>query len=239
MTPLAALVFARCVGFVVRAPGFSHASGPVPVRAALAYALAVGLVPALGRANSAPPAVPLVAALVFEFLLGAAIGFAASLLYEGAAAGGRMLDEYVGIQVANPAATLGTGQAFQQLWGLGFLAAFFVLDGYQVVILALADSLTRIPPGDAFATPHLDAFAVAVPGIVLRAGLLVAGPALALGLVANVALGSISRIIPRFSNFTLTFPVVFFAVLLATLVTLPVVLQQGGRPWLPAALSVR
>ncbi len=240
MNTITALVFARCIGFVFRAPGFSHPSVPAPVRAALAFVLAMGLVPALGDLRYPYDGqVPFVLALFFELLLGAAIGFAASILYEGAAAGGRMLDEYVGIQVANPAATVGTGQGFQQLWGLGFLAAFFVLNGYQFIILALADSLHTLPPGDAFAAQGIGNFALAIPGFVLKAGILVAGPALVLGLVANIALGAIARVIPRFNNFTLTFPVVFTAVLLATLVTLPEVLKQGGHPWMPASLPVK
>jgi flagellar biosynthesis protein FliR len=231
VTPLAALVFARCAGFVARAPGFSHPSVPVPVRAGIAFVLALGLVPALD-ANAAGGSLPFVAALLFEFLLGAAIGFGSSILYEGAAAGGRMLDEYVGIQIANPMAVAGNGQTFQQLWGLSFIAAFFVLDGYQLVLLALGDSLHTLPPGSALQLDGLHHYALALPVLIVRAAVLVAGPALALGLVANLGLGAISRIIPRFSNFTLTFPVVFAAVLLATLVTLPVVIRQGGRPWL-------
>lgn len=236
MTPLAALVFARCVGFVARAPGFSHASVPVAVRAALAFVLAIGLVPALGGQTLALYGGPFYLALGFELLLGAAIGFGASLLYEGAAAGGRILDDYVGIQVANPVATAGQGQSFQQLWGLGFIAAFFMLDGYQLVLLALADSFHALPPGGAFALPGLRDLALAIPTLVVRAAILVAGASLALGLVANLALGAISRIIPRFNNFTLTFPIVFAAVLLASLVTLPTVLQQAGQPWIPPSL---
>jgi flagellar biosynthetic protein FliR len=231
VTLLAALVFARCAGFVSRAPGFSHPSVPVAVRAGIAFVLALGLVPALS-ANAGGGSLPFVAALLFEFLLGAAIGFGASILYEGAAAGGRMLDEYVGIQVANPMATAGNGQSFQQLWGLSFVAAFFVLDGYQLVLLALSDSLRTLPPGSALDVHGLHDYALALPLLVVRAAVLVAGPALALGLVANLGLGAIARIIPRFSNFTLTFPVVFAVVLLATLVTLPAVIGQGGRPWL-------
>ncbi|MGH7708653.1 MAG: flagellar biosynthetic protein FliR [Vulcanimicrobiaceae bacterium] len=230
MTQLGALVFARCIGFVARAPGFSHPSVPIPLRAALAFVLALALVPTL-RGNERFAGASFLAALLFELLVGAAIGFGASLLYEGAAAGGRVLDDYVGIQVANPTATAGSGQSFQQLWGLGFIAAFFVFNGYQFIVLALADSLKGIPPG-ALAIHGLGSFALGVPVLVMRAAVLVAGPALVLGLVANLGLGAVSRIIPRFNNFVLTFPVVFSVVLLATLVLLTPVLSQGAKPWL-------
>ena len=59
-----------------------------------------------------------------------------------------------------------------------------------------------------------------------------AGPGIVLGLLAQLALGSVARVIPRFSNFTLTFPVVFGVVLLATLATLPFAAGLAGRPWM-------
>ncbi len=231
MTQLGALVFARCLGLVIRAPGFSHPSVPVPLRGALAFVLALGLVPALGAVPVQHP-VSMIAALVFEVAIGGAIGFGASILYEGASAGGKLLDDYVGIQVSNPSAQAGEGQAFQQLWGLGFIAAFFMLDGYQYVLMALTDSLKAIPPGS-LAAHGAAAFAMQVPLLVVKAALLVAGPALVLGLTANIAVGAITRMIPRFNNFQLTFPIVFMTILLTTLVTLRTVLPHGGQPWLP------
>jgi flagellar biosynthetic protein FliR len=230
VTQLGALVFARCIGFVSRAPGFSHPSVPIPLRAALAFVLALALVPTLVAARVfAGPS--LVVALVFELLVGAAIGFGASVLYEGAAAGGHVLDDFIGIQVANPTATAGSGQSFQQLWGLGFIAAFFVLNGYQFIVLALSDSLQSIPPGSLI-VHSLGTFALGLPVLVMRAALLVAGPALALGVVASLGLGAIARIVPRFNNFLLTFPVLFAVVLLTTLVMLGPILAGGGKPWL-------
>jgi flagellar biosynthesis protein FliR len=44
----ALLVFARCVGFVFRAPGFSHPGVPPPVRAGLALAMTGALAPTHG-----------------------------------------------------------------------------------------------------------------------------------------------------------------------------------------------
>ena len=43
MSELQGLVFARCAGFVLRAPGFSHPAVPAPLRAGFAYALALAI----------------------------------------------------------------------------------------------------------------------------------------------------------------------------------------------------
>lgn len=230
MTEGYAFVFARCLGLMVRAPGFSHASVPPVVRAALAFVLAAALGPVAATAGE-PVVQSFVIGLLGEFAVGFAIGFAASLLFEGASAGGRMLDDYVGIQVSNPIATAGAGQAFQQLWGLGFVASFFVLDGYQPVLVALSKSFGAVPPGRLLEAASVGAYIRAVPGALFTAAVLVAGPALTLGFVANVALGAISRVIPRFTSFSLTFPVVFTAILLASLVTIPYALTFAAKPF--------
>jgi flagellar biosynthetic protein FliR len=225
------LVFARCLGFIVRAPGFSDQSVPVPVRVGLALVLAIGLSPAI-PAGAGEHGVGLVPALALECLLGGLIGFAANALYEGAAAGGKMLDDYVGIQVVNPLVNDTAGEGFGKLWGMGFLALFFIANGYQYLITVLAESLTKVPPGMVVEIHHLAQFATVFPLVVVKAALLVAAPALMVGFVMQFALGSVSRVIPRFANFTLAFPVVFGAVLIVTIVTFPYIVPTAMKPWL-------
>lgn len=96
MTVTALLVFARCAGFAARAPGFSHPSVPHALRAGIALLLTVAIAPGLRDVQF--DGIKLLIALVVEFLLGSAIGMGASLLYDGAYAGGRMLDDYVGVK---------------------------------------------------------------------------------------------------------------------------------------------
>ncbi len=86
------LVLARCAGFVFRAPGFSHPDVPPPVRAGFAFALSLALDDAYA-ARTHVAAGGLAFAIVAELLVGAAIGVAASMLYDGAFAGGRALDD--------------------------------------------------------------------------------------------------------------------------------------------------
>jgi flagellar biosynthetic protein FliR len=232
VTQLYALVFARCAGFVFRAPGFSHPAVPPMVRAGLALVLAIGLSPAL-HDPATLPAGSFVFALALEVALGAMVGMAASILYDGVSAGARALDDYVGIQdtlrnATNPAG----GEAFSRLWTITFIAAFFVLGGYRLLIVAFAHGLELLPPGSLLRPGHLFDFAQSLPSLSIRAALIVAGPGILLGLLAQLALGSVARVIPRFSNFTLTFPIVFGVVLMATLATLPFAADLAGRPWL-------
>ena len=231
MTQAYALVFARCAGFVFRAPGFSHPAVPPLVRVGLALVLAMGLAPA-AHAPSALAAHSFVLALVLEVALGALLGLAGSVLYDGISSGARALDDYVGIQDSARLAASSSGDAFSQLWTITFVAAFFIFGGYQLLIAVFASGFTSLPPGSLLQPGHLMDLAVSLPTLAIRAALIVAGPGILLGFLAQLALGAVARVIPRFSNFTLTFPVVFGIVLLATLATLPLATQLAGRPWL-------
>lgn len=230
MNDEAVLIFARCIGFVFRAPGFSHPSVPSPVRAGLALALAFALRPASRAVPQSAPA--FIAAVVLELAIGAAIGIAASILYDGAYAGGRALDDYAGIRGSVPNAQVYAPSGFGRVWSLVFTAGFFLLGGYRPLLLALALSFDRLPPGT---LPHVNAlyaYAVLLPETIVEAALLVAAPAIALVFIAQVALGALARVIPRFAAFTLSFPIVFGAALIATLIAVPLLFSQSASPWL-------
>jgi len=231
VTQLYALVFARCAGFVFRSPGFSHPAVPPIVRVALALVLAIGIAPASHLAGAMPTG-SFVLALATEVFAGALVGFAASVLYDGIGSGARALDDYVGITDSVRFNTAAAGNAFSQFWAIAFLAAFFVFGGYQILIVVFAAGFQTLPPGSLLQPNRVMDLALSLPSLVMRAALIVAGPGLLLGFLAQLALGAVARVIPRFSSFTLTFPVVFSIVLLATLVTLPFATHLAGRPWL-------
>jgi len=112
--------------------------------------------------------------------------------------------------------------------------------GYRIALVAFADSLQTLPPGVLANARDLNTFAVALPQTLLRASFFVAGPAIAIALVAQVGLAVVARLVPRFSTFTLAFPVVFACVLLATVAALPIVLGAASRPWMDlSALRAR
>lgn len=225
------LVFGRCAGFASRAPGFSHPSVPRPVRAGFGLALAVALSPAATHLR-APEGIRLALAVAFEVGIGAAIGTAASILYDGAYAGGRALDDYVGIRGSVPNAQFFASSAFGRIWSLVFTAGFFLLGGYRYAIGALASSFDRLPPGGAISMHGLYAFAIGLPVQIVDAALTVAGPAIALVFVAQLTLGALTRVIPRFATFALSFPIVFAVALTATLLAIPLLFQASGVPWI-------
>ena len=229
MSAAALLVFARCTGFVFRAPGISYPGVPPALRVGLALALTLAILPAVPRTANLD-GVSLVALLALEFLTGSAIGIGASVVYDGAYAGGRAVDDYVGVRAIAPNVHLVAPSGFGRIWSLAFTGAFFLMGAYRPVVLAFAGSFARLPPGTPFAA---GAWMLAIPTELFRAALAVAGPSIAAGFVANVALGALSRTIPRFGSLTLSFPVVFGSVMIAGAATLAVLLVHQAPPLLP------
>ena len=241
MTQTALLVFARAAGLVSRAPGLSHPSVPQVARAGFALALAFAVAPHVaavagphsGRTPIAALPLPaFTAAVAANVALGAAIGFGASLLYDGAYFAGRTIDDYLGVRGSVPGAAVTSAQAFGRLWSASFLAAFVLLDGWVPLLLAFDDSFARVGAGG-FVEPHAwMRYALALPSTILRAAFAVAAPAIAVAALVQLALAGVARVVPRLASFSLAFPVVLAAALVVTVVTLPIVARLGARPWL-------
>jgi len=230
VSALQLLILARCLGFVFRAPGFSHPDVPPLARAAFAYVLSGAFAARPGGLHLAPGALPF--ALASELALGAAIGTAASLLYDGAYAGGRALDDYAGIRGSVPSANVAAGAGFGRLWSLAFVTGFFVLGGDRLALGTFAGAFDALPPGALVAARDLATFAVTLPTTLLRAALFICAPAIAIGLVVQFALATVSRVVPRLSTFPLSFGLVLAATILVTVASLPVVISAAGTPWL-------
>lgn len=226
-----ALVLARCAGFVVRAPGFSHPQVPRAARAAFVLVLALGVAPALAPLRPLD-AGAFAAAFASEIAIGFAIGFAASVLYEGAAAGAHTLDDYVGIRGQNPGITTVAGAGLGPAWQLLFVAGFFMLDGYRALLLIFADAFRTFPPGGIVATGDWYALTVSLCAAVLRAAVLVGGPAVVLAFIVHFGLGAIARVVPRLTTLQLSYPLVFGVAVAASLVAMPLLFPLAGRPWL-------
>lgn len=224
------LVLARCAGFVFRAPGFSHPSVSLPLRGGLAFALETLIAPSIHREHHPVPGSSLVAGLCMEFLLGSAIGMAASLVYDAAYAGGRIVDDYVGVKAIAPSIVLVAPSGFGRVWSLAFTGAFFLTGAYRLTLLGFAQSFERIPVETFLPTGTWAAFASAFATNFFLVALQVAAPAVGLAFVVQIALGTLSRVIPRFGSFTLFFPLAFVAALIATAIVVPPAAEHAPRP---------
>ena len=191
-------VAARVAGLLLVAPVYGHPA--VPVRLRLLAALVIG-VAVLGRA--APVRVPaglgeLVLVCGLELALGAAIGWAAGLIFAGVELAAAHVGAQLGVSLGEALGGEGDGEgsSVAAAYRVIALAVFLVIGGHRELLGALLDTLQFVPVGGA----HLSAGAVEVAAALLQASfvlaLKVAAPVLIAILLATVAMGLLHRALP-------------------------------------------
>jgi flagellar biosynthetic protein FliR len=214
------LAVARTAAFVLVCPPFSTRSVPARARVGVAFGLALPLTGFTAPVAPALDSTAIVLAMVSQALMGATLGFFVLVAMATVQAVGDIIDAVGGFQMAMGLDPLQLTQTsiMGRLHQLTGLALLFATDGHLVVLHGLSRSLRSMP------TPRLDAEQVAraVAGDVstLLAGAVeVAAPVLAVMLVADVALGLLTRAAPALNAFALGFPLkILFTLLVAGLV---------------------
>jgi len=227
------LALARTGGFFVTVPVLGSASIPVEARVALAFLTAILVLPAVRPGLPSPPdsAVVFGLAIVLESLLGVILGFTAQLVAEGFRLCGEMLGTEIGfgmISVLDPESLVEESLLDIFMFFL-FLLVFLGLDFHHRFLEAMAESFKVIPAG---AMAYPPAFLAEI--LDRSAGFFVVGLNLALPVVAplvivTVALGIVSKSVPRMEVFILSFPIKIFLGFFLFAVMLPRLPAFAGR----------
>ena len=130
MNILLLLSFSRALGFSLKAPVLGHPSTPHQVRVIFAAILAVAVSPLMTNHQKLSGAI-LALACLSEALIGMLLGSGSAVLYDAAYAGGRVLDDYLGVRTAMPMATVASGAEFGRLWSLVLLSGCVLLGGLR------------------------------------------------------------------------------------------------------------
>ena len=219
---------------MVRAPGFSHPQVPRILRVAFGFTLALGLSGAAPRTVSSASAFGF--AIATEFALGAAVGFGASVLYEGVAAGAAGLDDYIGVRGQNPGIVDVGGAGLGPAWNLLIVASYFLLGGYIPVLTVFASGFRALPPGALVSDADLFTLAHSLLVFVLEAALLVAAPAIVLALTTHVTIAAVARVVPRLASMQISWPLAYGIVIFASVAAMPLLAPLAGSPWIVAPM---
>jgi flagellar biosynthetic protein FliR len=229
---LIGLAFARLATFIQTAPFFGGAAVSGRVKAATALALLMIIYP--GLAASLPPqgaplpfgVVGFIALLAKEAMVGFALGFLVSLIFEAIQMAGRFIDSQRGStmsEVFAPQLQLRVSELGQ--FKLQFtIVLFFVAGIHRPFIGALLESFTLVP---ALSFPHFApgwspqaAFITNFTAEMLAVGLQLAMPGVIALLLIDVFFGVLNRVAPQINVFFLSMPVKSFVGLLVVLVAL-------------------
>jgi flagellar biosynthetic protein FliR len=204
------LVFARTGTMVMLLPGLGEQNISARLRLTIALVLAAVLLP-LHRdayhvdANALAPTIVL---LVEEILVGAVLGLTARLTISALDVAGSVIAQQLGlgfVTAVDPTqgeqgAILGN---FLTMLGI---TLFFATDMHHLIIAALNDSYSLFAPGEVPATGDVAALVTKTVSGAFRIGIQLSAPFLAFGLLFNLGLGVLSRLMPQMQVFFVALP---------------------------------
>jgi len=204
------LMFARIGTMVMLLPGLGELSVPARVRLTVALVLTAVLFP-LHRAAFAidlKSFVPVVTMLGQELLIGAVLGLTARLTISALQVAGSIIAQQLGIGFVT---TVDPTQGQQGVIVGNFLTVLgitliFATDLHHYVIAALHDSYALFHPGEIPLSGDVAALVTRATAAAFRIGVQLAGPFLVFGLLFNLGLGVLSRLMPQMQVFFVGVP---------------------------------
>jgi flagellar biosynthetic protein FliR len=208
--PLFILTLFRVSGVVLLAPLFGSGVVPARVRALLSLGLAVVFFPQ--AVSSGEPIQPSVGGLVqgafFELSVGLLIGFTAAMLFAAVQFGGQIIDQELGIMLANVLDPISNEQVSIIGQFKVFLATvvYLLIDGHHQLLQAVGESFRTVPiAGMRFRDGLAWHLSDTLMRDMFRMAVQIAAPALVTLFLITVALAFMARTVPELNIFVLGF----------------------------------
>ncbi|MES2600478.1 MAG: flagellar biosynthetic protein FliR [Pseudomonadota bacterium] len=209
------LVFARIGAMVMLLPGFGEANIPVRVRLAIALALTLIILPLHRNAYtvSMTSMAPLLVLMVHEIIIGVVLGATARVTLSALAVAGSVIAQQLGLGfVTTIDPTQGQQGAlisnFLTLLGLTLL---FATDMHHLVIAALSESYKVFSPGELMSSGDVAALATRAFATAFKIGIQLSAPFIVFGLVFNLGLGVLARLMPQMQVYFIGVPLSILA----------------------------
>ena len=218
------LVFARTGTMVMLLPGLGEQNISARLRLTIAVMLAAVLLPLHRNDYHIDPGAlaPAVVMLVEEMIIGAVLGLTARLTISALEVAGSVIAQQLGlgfVTAVDP--TQGEqGVILGNFFTMLGLTLFFATDMHHHVIAALNDSYSLFEPGEVPATGDVAALVTKTVSGAFRIGIQLSAPFLVFGLLFNLGLGVLSRLMPQMQVFFVALPLSIMIGLLFLLLVL-------------------
>lgn len=220
------LIFIRITSAFVATPIYSHESIPSQVKIFISFIIAFIV---FSISDSASIAVDfnvwwLLGMAIKEMIVGLIIGFTLNLVFYGFSFAGTFIGFDMGLamaQVMNPIEKTSGNVIGQVIYFLA-LMIFFMIDGHQYVIRALAYSFQVIPLGEFQANEALFALMIQYSAAVFIIAVKIASPILVSFFLIHIAEGILAKMIPQMQVFFVTQPLKIGIGFLLLMAILPV-----------------
>ena len=204
------LVFARTGTMVMLLPGLGEQNVSARLRLTIALVLAAVLLPLHQNAYHIDHGAlgPAVVMLVEEIIIGGVLGLTARLTISALEVAGSVIAQQLGLGFVTAIDPTQGEQGALLGNFLTMLGAtlFFATDMHHLVIAALSDSYTLFAPGEMPATGDVAALLTRTVSGAFRIGIQLSAPFLAFGLLFNLGLGVLSRLMPQMQVFFIALP---------------------------------
>jgi flagellar biosynthetic protein FliR len=218
------LVFARIGAMVMLLPGLGEVNIPVRIKLAIALLLTLVILP-LHRASfnvDMQSMAPLLVLMVQEIFIGIVLGATARVTLSALQVAGSIIAQQLGLGFVT---AIDPTQGQQGLLIGNFLALLgitllFATDSHYLVIAALNESYNIFSPGDLMPSGDVAALAVRAFAAAFKIGVQLAAPFLVFGLVFNIGLGILARLMPQMQVYFVGVPLSILAGFLILLVVL-------------------
>jgi flagellar biosynthetic protein FliR len=204
------LVFARVGTMVMLLPGLGELSVPSRVRLTIALILTALLLPLHRAAYPIDLTIPgpVLALLFQEILIGAVLALTARLTVSCLQVAGNIIAQQLGLGFVT---AVDPTQGQQGALVGNFLAVLgvtlvFATDLHHLVIAALNDSYSLFRPGEILALGDIASLFTTTIASAFRVGVQLSAPFIVFGLLFNLGLGVLSRLMPQMQVFFVGLP---------------------------------
>ncbi len=201
--------FCRIAALLAASPMFGARGIPRSIKVVLAFAVTIVVAPMLPpMPNVAPTSAMGLLILAQQLMIGYGMGLVVQLAFSAAEMGGHVMGLQMGLGFATFFDPQNGTQVplIGQLMGIVAMLLFLSFNGHLMMIAALVESFNILPVGEFVATQNWSAAALA-GAKVFSWGLLISMPVLAALMMANVALGVLTRAAPQLNIFAVGFPI--------------------------------
>ncbi|WP_298377230.1 flagellar biosynthetic protein FliR [uncultured Bradyrhizobium sp.] len=221
------LVFARVGAMVMLLPGFGESNIPARVKLSIALLLTLIILPLHRNAYHVDLSSisSLGVLMVHELIIGIVLGATARVTLSALNVAGSVIAQQLGlgfVTAVDP--TQGQqGQIIGNFLTILGLTLLFATDSHYLVIAALSESYRIFSPGEIMPTGDVAALATSAFSAAFKIGLQLSAPFLVFGLVFNIGLGVLARLMPQMQVYFVGVPLsimvgfLIFAVVLAAM----------------------
>lgn len=223
------LVFVRMTGLFVVAPIFGRRNIPAYFKIGFSFFVALILVntTAIQNFQNEESILAYTLLVMKEFIVGMSIGFVAYIAYTAIYIAGEIIDMQIGFGIVNVMDPISNIQVpvTSNIYFIICMLLFLSINGHHMIIKALFDSFTSLPLGSAVFDASLADGLIAVFTSVFTTGFKIAAPVIATILITDIALGTISRMVPQLNIFVIGMPLKIFIGIVILIITIPMFVQ--------------